>query len=361
MSRPLDGLLVLDLTRAVAGPMCTMHLADLGARVIKVEEPGGDETRRWGPPFVDGDATYFLGLNRNKESAALDLKNPADLALAQRIAARADIIVENFRPGVAARLGLGHEEWCAKRPELICASVSGFGQTGEDAHRPGYDLIVQAACGLMHTSGGRVSFPVADVLAALYLQNGILTALYRRRETGIGGYIDVSLMEALYAGMSPLVSEVLMAGSDPEPKGTAHANIVPYQVFQASDCGVAIGVTNTRIWERFCHVLEREDWLADPRFTGNGARNENRELLIRMIEPVIAAKPAREWETLMRAASVPCAAVRRVGELVSGDWTLEDGLRVMGNPMHLTGVEPRRNAVPKLGQDTDRLRAEFTG
>jgi crotonobetainyl-CoA:carnitine CoA-transferase CaiB-like acyl-CoA transferase len=359
VNRPLDGILILDLTRAVAGPMCTMHLADLGARVIKVEEPGGDETRRWGPPFVEGDATYFLGLNRNKESAVLDLKNPADLALAQRIAARADIIVENYRPGVAARLGLGHEEWCARRPELIYASVSGFGQTGEDAHRPGYDLIVQAACGLMHTSGGRVSFPVADVLAALFLQNGILTALYRRTQTGLGGYIDVSLMQALYAGMSPLVSEVLMADGDPTPRGTAHANIVPYQVFQASDGGVAIGVTNTRIWERFCHVLEHEDWLADPRFTGNGARNENRDALIGLIEPVIAAKPAREWEALMRAAGVPCAAVRRVGELVTGDWTLDGGLRVMGNPVHLTGVEPRLEAVPKLGAHTARLRAEF--
>ncbi len=360
MTRPLEGVFVLDFSRAVAGPLCTMLLGDLGARVVKVEEAAGDEARSWGPPFVGEDSTYFLGLNRNKESVILDLKSEEDLALARRMAARADVVVENFRPGVAARLGLGYDDLRALRPALVYGSVSGFGQEGEDRDRPGYDLIVQAASGLMYTSGGKVSFPVADVLAALFLQQGILAALLRKK----GGYVDVSLLDSVLAAMSPLTAASLMAGVDPKPAGAAHANIVPYQVFDCLSGKVSVGVTNERIWARFCGALGRQDWLTDPRYATNVSRNANRVAMLAELEPLFRTKPATEWEAALRAAEVPCAAVSTVGEALAQPgirsvWTLEDGLRVFGNPMRLSGWDAPRGAVPKRGEHTACLRTEF--
>jgi crotonobetainyl-CoA:carnitine CoA-transferase CaiB-like acyl-CoA transferase len=364
--RPLEGMFVLDLSRAVAGPLCTMLLGDLGARVVKIEEASGDEARSWGPPFHGEDSTYFLGLNRNKESGVFDLKDAGDLAVVRGMARRADVVVENFRPGVAARLGLGPEELRGDRPGLIYASVSGFGQTGADKDRPGYDLIVQAASGLMHTTGGKVSFPVADVLAALYLQQGILAALIRRGVTGEGAYVDVSLLDSVLAAMSPLTAAALIAGVDPKPAGMAHANIVPYQVFDCREGRLAVGVTNERIWGRFCRAMGRGDWAADARNMTNALRNANRAELVAELEAVFAGRPAVEWEAALREAEVPCAAVRTVGEALAlpaaqGAWTLADGLRVFGNPVRMSGWEAPRGAVPKRGEQTERLREEFGG
>lgn len=366
MSRPLEGVLVLDLSRAVAGPLCTMLLGDLGARVVKIEEPGGDEARGWGPPFVGEDSTYFLGLNRNKESAVFNLKDARDRDVVLGMARRADVVVENFRPGVAARLGLGYDALREARPGLIYGSVSGFGQDGPDRERPGYDLIVQAASGVMYTSGAKVSFPVADVLAALYLQQGILAALLRRGQTGEGAYVDVSLLDSVLAAMSPLTAASLLAGIDPKPAGAAHANIVPYQVFDCREGQVAVGVTNERIWERFCGAMGRADWLGDDRYASNVSRNGNRGALLGELEPLFLTKTAAEWESVLRAAEVPCAAVRTVGEAlalpaVRSLWTLEDGLPVFGNPMRMSGHEPPLGAVPKRGEQTEALRREFTG
>ncbi|MBI2685069.1 MAG: CoA transferase [Acidobacteria bacterium] len=364
MSQPLENVFVLDLSRAVAGPLCTMLLGDMGARVVKIEEAGGDEARSWGPPFAGEDSTYFLGLNRNKESAVVDLKNAGDLAFVQRIAARADIVVENFRPGVAARLGLGYEALRSLRQGLIYGSVSGFGQEGPDKDRPAYDLIVQAASGLMYTSSAKVSFPIADVLASLYLHQGLLGALYRRQLTGEGAYVDVSLLDSVLAAMSPLTAASLMAGIDPKPAGAAHANIVPYQVFDCREGRVSVGVTNERIWERFCGALGREDWLRDERYKTNILRNTNRGALLTELEPLFLEKPATAWEAILRAAEVPCSAVRTVGEALADPavrsvWTLEDGLPVFGNPMRMSGHEPPMRAVPKRGEQTEALRLEF--
>jgi len=362
MMRPLEGVFVLDFSRAVAGPLCTMLLGDLGARVVKIEEAGGDEARSWGPPFLGEDSTYFLGLNRNKESVVLDLKDAGDMGLVRRMAARADIVVENFRPGVAERLGVGYEELRGLRPGLVYGSVSGFGQEGADRDRPGYDLIVQAASGLLFTTGGKVSFPVADVLAALFLEQGILAALVRKE----GAYVDVSLLDSVLAAMSPLTAASLMAGIDPKPAGAAHANIVPYQVFGCAAGRVSVGVTNERIWSRFCGAVDRADWLEDARYATNVSRNANRGALLAELEPLFLTKTASEWEAILRAAEVPCAAVRTVGEAlelpgVRSVWTLEDGLRVFGNPMRMSGWEAPRGAVPKRGEHTDLVRMEFAG
>jgi len=366
MTRPLEGVFVLDLSRAVAGPLCTMLLGDLGARVVKIEEAGGDEARSWGPPFAGANSTYFLGLNRNKESAVLDLKNAGDLVLVKRMAGRADVVIENFRPGVAARLGLGYSELQAVQPGLIYGSVSGFGQEGPDRDRPGYDLIVQAISGLMHTSSGKVSFPVADVMAAMFLQQGILAALLRREKTGQGAFVDVSLLDSLLAAMSPLTAVSLMAGIDPKPAGMAHASIVPYQVFDCLTGKVAVAVTNERIWGRFCGAMGRKDWFADERYTTNILRTANRVALLAELEPVFLTKTAMEWEAELRAAEVPCGAVRTVGEALTLPGirslsTLEDGLPVFGNPMRMSGHEAPVGAVPKCGEQTELLRREFAG
>jgi len=366
MMRPLDGVFVLDFSRAVAGPLCTMLLGDLGARVVKIEEEGGDEARHWGPPFAGEDSTYFLGLNRNKESVVLNLKSPEDSELVRRMAARADVVVENFRPGVAARLGVGYEALRALNPSVIYGSVSGFGQEGLDKDRPGYDLVVQAISGLMYTSSAKVSFPVADVLAALYLQQGVLAAMLRRAKSGEGAFVDVSLLDSVLAAMSPLTAAALMAGIDPKPAGAAHASIVPYQVLDCHEGRVAVGVTNERIWGRFCVAIGREDWLLDERYLSNVLRNRNRAELLGELEPLFLTKPALEWETLLRAAEVPCAAVRTVGEAlelpaVRSHWTLEDGLRVFGNPVRMSGLEEQRKRVPRCGEHTDAVRREFAG
>jgi crotonobetainyl-CoA:carnitine CoA-transferase CaiB-like acyl-CoA transferase len=352
VSLPLAGVRVLDFTRAVAGPFCTMMLADLGAQVLKVEEPpAGDETRQWGPPFAGDDSTYWLGFNRNKDSLLLDLK--ADRARARDLALSSDVIIENFRPGVMDRLGLGYEELRTERPQLIYASVSGF---GPESAQPGYDLIIQALSGLMYTSAlpgaalGKTSFPVADILAALFTGQAVLAALFRRQNTGEGARIHVSLFESLLAGMSPLTSAYLLAGRDPQPAGLGLANIVPYQLFLCADGHLAVGVPNERIWERFCTALEKPEWIADERFAGNAARVRHRAELVELLTPLFLARPKKEWQQCLTAAGVPCGAVQTVAEAVDqvSLWHLEGGMPAMPNPMRISACEmPRRRPPAK--------------
>jgi len=374
-SAPLAGITVLDLTRAVAGPFCTMCLGDLGARVIKIEEPGtGDETRHWGPPFVGDNSTYWLGLNRSKESVALNLKDPEDRRALKVLARQSDVVIENFRPSVAARLGVHYGALAPGNPRLVYASVSGFGQTGPERLKPGYDLIVQAMSGLMPVSaepGGvpvKTGFPVADVIASLFAGQGILAALYRRERTGQGAYIEVSLIECLLAAMAPLTSAYLMAGKEPQPMGTAQPNIAPYQMFRCRDAPLVIGVTNDRIWERFCHALERPDWLADERYRGNRSRNAHRAVLVSAIESVLLERSAAEWLERLTQSEVPCAPVLTVAEILKhphiaarGILVEADGLKMVGNPMRFAGFEPEYKAPPALGQHTDQIRRYTEG
>jgi crotonobetainyl-CoA:carnitine CoA-transferase CaiB-like acyl-CoA transferase len=375
MANPLDGIFVLDLTRAVAGPFCTMCLADLGARVVKVEEPGpGDETRHWGPPFRGENSTYWLGLNRSKESIVLNLKDPLDRDVVLRLARKSDVVVENFRPGVTERLGIHYEALRKENPKLIYASVSGFGQTGPDRLKPGYDLIVQAMSGLMPVSaepGGapvKAGFPVADILASLFATQAVLAALFRRERTGEGGYIDVSLLESLLAGMPPLTAAYLLAGVDPAPMGTAQPNIAPYQMFRCQDSDIVIGVTNDRIWERFCDALGRPDWLADERYRGNASRNRHRSELVAEIEALLRTQPAARWLELLENAEVPCAPVLRIAEILNhphlsareviAEIPDSGGMRAIANPMRITGLEPRYVRPPELGEHTEKIKRE---
>ncbi len=366
---PLDGVLILDLTRAVSGPFCTMALADLGARVIKVEEPEhGDETRAWGPPFEADDATYFLGINRNKESVALDLKSQRGRAAVLAIAAKADVVMENFRPGVTDRLGLGFEALKAVNPRLIYASVSGFGSEGANRDRPGYDLILQAISGLMKVSavpGGppvKCAFPVADIMAASFASQAILAALYRRTQTGEGARIEISLVESLLAAMSAITASFLIAGKEPAPMGIGQANITPYQMFQCADGEIVIAVTNERIWQRFCEALGQPGWLADSRYQGNAERTRNRAALVAEIHSVLAGASAAEWIARLEAAAVPCGAVQTVPQMLGQrpDVVISAGdLRLVGSPMHFAGVETEYRRPPRLGEQTEAVLREF--
>lgn len=351
MSLPLAGIRVLDFTRAVAGPFCTMMLADLGAIVTKVEEPGaGDETRQWGPPFFGEDSTYWLGLNRNKTSITLDLKT--DQAAVHARIAEADVVVENFRPGVMDRLGFGYEQ--VARPGLIYASVSGF---GPESTQPGYDLMIQALSGLMHSSAlpgapvGKTSFPVADILAAQFTSQAILAALLRRERTGEGARIHVSLFESLLAGMSPLTSAALLAGVDPRPAGLGLANIVPYQVFDCADGQLAVGVPNERLWLRFCDVVEQSEWTSDPRYINNAARVQNRESLLSLLVPLFAARTKSDWQERLNKAGIPCGAVQTVAEALRQitPWQLDEGLPAMPNPMRISNCNMPRRRPPRRG------------
>jgi formyl-CoA transferase/CoA:oxalate CoA-transferase len=375
----LDGLIVLDFTRAVAGPFATMMLGDMGARVIKVEEPGsGDETRSWGPPFLDGWSTYFLSMNRNKESLAVDLKSAEGLALVRSIAAKADVVIQNFRPGVADRLGIGPPELTALNPRLIYASVSGFGQTGPERYRAGYDILLQAVSGSMQASAPadqdavKVAFPIADILAALFTGQAILAALYRREKTGQGKVIEVSLLEGMLCAMSNLCSAALNTGQDPPRVGVAQPNIVPYQLFHAADAPLIVGAPNDRLWRRLCEALGRPDLSVDARFQTNVLRNQHRTELVAQLEDEFAKRTAADWQERFDRAEVPCGPVLSLTQALQSPQlaareaiaeVTHPGLgsfRIPANPMRFEGFTPAYRAPRRVGEDTERLRAEFS-
>ena len=370
MPPPLDGLLVADFTRAVAGPFATQLLADRGARVIKIEDPGGgDESRHWGPVFADGgDSAYYLSLNRNKESVVLDLKSDLGRKAVTALISKADVVVENFRSGVAEKLGFGYEAASALNPRLIYASISGFRLDGEDWDRPGYDLIAQAMSGLMYanrTSNGepqRVVFPLTDILSGMYLSHGILTALHDRERSGQGRRIWVSLVESLMSVMTSLTPMQLISGREP----TAGQSVIPYQSFQASDGGLVIATPNERIFARFCEALDRKDWLADARFQSNVARVQNRDFVLDAIQQAISALSRSECLDRLRKADVPCGPIWTVteanqsGQAKCFEFEHSSGatLRVPGNPIEGLGAISS-GSPPELGEHTDAVLREL--
>ncbi len=312
---PLTGLVVLDLTRVLTGPYCTMMLADQGARVIKVESPQGDETRGWGPPFVDGESTYFLSVNRGKESVVVDLKHPDGQEVVRRIARGADVVVENFRPGQLDAFNLAYPRLRALNPRIILASISGFGQTGPDARRPGYDVIAQGMSGFMSVTGYpgeppvKAGFSIGDLSAGMWAAFGILAALHQRERTGEGAWIETSLLDALLSWQTYQGQAFLATGKSPGPLGTAHPSIAPYQTFRARDGYVNIAVGNERLWGRFCHALGQPGWLEDPRFRTNRDRVVHRDALVAEIHGVLAEDSVAAWVERLDAAEVPCGPV----------------------------------------------------
>ena len=321
MPAPLAGLRVLDFSRVLAGPLATQTLGDLGADVIKIERPGtGDDTRGWGPPFVGEDAAYFLALNRNKRSVTIDLTTDEGRKEAKRLAGNADVVVENFRPGLMSSFGLSFEQLRKINPRLVYCSITSFGNE-EDGSKPGYDIIVQALSGLMSVTGERDGEPVKvgvallDVVTGLYASTGVLSALRQRDKTNYGMHVGVSLFDASLAAMVNQAANHIMGGLVPRPMGTEHPNIVPYQVFQAADRPFVLAAGNDKLFAATCEVIGRPDLATNDRYATNAARVEHRDDLVPLLAEVFATRPASDWLSELEAAAVPCAPVRSLDEV----------------------------------------------
>ena len=375
----LRDLLVLDLTRILSGPFATMTLADLGADVVKVEQPGqGDDTRQWGPPFQGDEAAYFLSVNRNKRSLAVDLKSPAGLAAVRRLALTADVLVENFRPGTAARLGLGYEELSTENPGLVYASISGFGQTGPDSQRAGYDAIAQARSGIMSVTGEadgppvRVGVSSADLVAGMWATIGILAALHEKQRSGRGQWVDISLLDGSVSWLTYVASGYFAGGEIPRRYGSAHPTIAPYQAFATADGFVMVAVGNDGLWRRFAAALERDDLAADERFATNPSRVLHRNTLIPLIEAAMLLRTTHEWVSVLDEAGVPVGPIQTVDQALSDPQVIARGMvaelehptegpiRIVGSPIRLTRTPTSvRMAPPLLGQHTDDILREL--
>ena len=373
---PLGGLLVVDFSRVLAGPLCTQLLADSGARVIKIEEPGrGDETRRWGPPFRDGVSAYFLSVNRNKQSMTLNLRSAAGRRIARKLMARADVVVENFLPAQKSSLRFPDPRRANRR--VIHCTISGFDGDTPDADTPGYDLLAQAASGLMAITGDpggdpmKVGVALADVLTAHHAFGAICAALAGRGAKGAGCNVEISLFAAAVASLANVAQNVLMTGREAERRGNQHASIVPYQLFHASDRPFAVGVGTDRHYERLCReVLGRPD-LISSRFASNAKRVQERAKLIPLLEAVFRTRPASTWARLCRKAGIPVSLVNGVREALrssSGKVLVEwidhreiGPYQAVGNPVVIDGARRKTHtAPPVLGADTDAVLRELS-
>jgi crotonobetainyl-CoA:carnitine CoA-transferase CaiB-like acyl-CoA transferase len=376
---PLAGLTVLDLTRVLSGPYCTMLLADMGARVIKIEQPGrGDETRAWGPPFVAGESAYFLSINRNKESVTLDFKQPGGRKALDRLLDRADVLVENFRPGTLDRVGLGYATVAAKYPRLIYGSISGFGQTGPRRNQAGYDAVMQAEGGLMSVTGAadgpayRVGIAIADLVAGLLAAQGIVLALYSRDRTGRGQQVDVGMLDGVVSLLTYHASMHLTTATMSQRVGNRHATIAPYDTFSAADGELFLAVGNDDQFRRFCDASGQQALLGDERFATNPSRVvHHRELRERLV-PVLQQQSRAYWNDLLTRAGVPCGSVRDVPDALSDpqlmardmiqavEHAAAGTLKVLGVPIKLSGTPGSvRTAPPMLGQHTAQVLAEI--
>ncbi len=371
---PLEGLLVADFSRVLAGPFATMMLADLGARVVKVERPGsGDDSRGYGP-FVDGRSLYFARVNRGKESLALDLKDPQDLAIARQLAARADVVVENYRPGVMDRLGLGWAALSAASPRLVHCSISGFGHTGPWSHRPAYDAVVQGMSGIMSATGSpsgaptKPGIPVADLSAGLYAFGGITSALLGRDRTGQGTHLDIAMYDATVSLLEGAALSWLATGLDPGRIGNAHFSIAPFDAFSCADRDITICAANDLLFGALVAALGLPQLLRDPRFASNALRHDSRAALTAELEGALATMSAGHWLEVLERAGVPCGPICDVAEAVGSEQSRvrnmvvdAGGLPVPGNPVKLSAWQdpPERPAAPRLDEHGGALRAEF--
>jgi crotonobetainyl-CoA:carnitine CoA-transferase CaiB-like acyl-CoA transferase len=378
---PLDGVTVVDLTRVLSGPYCTMMLGDLGARIIKIEQPGrGDDTRAWGPPFIDGESAYFLSINRNKESLTLDLKHTRAREVLERLLAGADVLVENFRPGTMARLGLDHAAVGARHPRLVYCSISGFGQTGPRRAQPGYDAVVQAEGGLMSITGDaegppyRLGVAISDIVTGMFAAQAITSALFARERTGRGQSLDIAMLDSTVALLTYQASIFFATGTPPVRMGNRHPMIVPYQTFAAADGELVVAVGNDDLWRRFCRVTGLEDVAADPRFATNQARVTHYAELQPQMAARLRARPRADWIAALMAVGVPCGAVRDVGEVLSDAQVRARGMvaalehaalgpiSVLGSPLQLSDTPAMlRSAPPVLGQHTGGILRDDLG
>ena len=378
MAASLEDIKVVDLTRTLAGPFCTMLLGDMGADVIKIEEPEkGDETRSW-TPFWNGESTQFLSFNRNKRSLSLDLKTEEGIEIVSKLAAGADVMIESFRSGALDRMGLGYEAISRLNPRIVYCSVSGYGRTGPMADMPGYDLIIQAYSGLMHLTGEpdglpqRVGFSLVDLFAGMMAFGSVVTALRHRDRTGEGQWVEASLLDGQVATLSYHATGYMGTGVEPHRMGSGHPSLVPYQSFPASDGFFILGCANQGLWERTCRAIERTDLLEDPRFFTNTARVEHRGECVAILSEVFKSKSVEHWVKLISDAGIPCGPINRVSDVVSNPQVLARNmvadiphpnvqeLRVPNSPLKLAATPPSvRRPPPLLGQHNEEILSEL--
>ncbi|QUN30148.1 CoA transferase [Cupriavidus sp. KK10] len=374
---PLAGIRVIDFSRVLAGPYCTALLGDLGAEVIKIEPPGGDDYRAVGP-FVDGKSGLFSAMNRNKQSIVIDLKTAAGLALARSLCARADVVVENFRPGVADKLGIGYEALRALNPSVVYASVSGFGQTGPESHRPAYDIILQAMCGLMDATGAPDGTPtmlgeaVSDAVSGLFASWGVLAALLAREKTGRGTHIDVSMFDATLSLSATLVARYAATGLAPRRVGNRHPSSAPFGVYRAADGFYVVAVLNNKLFQALANAIGRPEMAQDPRFADDETRCRFEGDLCAVLEAWSASFSVAEVNRLLSEAGIPVAPIRNVKEALESDHAAHRGLltevaeaeggtvRLPSQPVKFSGYGANRvTPAPALGQHTEAILAEL--
>jgi formyl-CoA transferase len=379
--RPLEGIRILDLTRVLSGPYCTMLLGDLGAEVIKVERPGeGDDTRAFAPPFQGDQAAYFLSINRNKKSITLDMKSERGKQILWRLVDLSDVLVENFRPGAMERLGFGYEAVRARRPAMIYCSISGFGDTGPQKDRAGYDVIVQGEAGIMDLTGPRdgpphkVGTSIADLVSGLTAAQGILAALYAAKNNGRGQRVHISMYEAVAALLTFNASIYFATGNSPRRRGNEHATIVPYETFATSDGWINLGVANDDIWRRFCAAADTAELADDRRFATAPDRVRNRDALVPLIKAVIKQRTCNEWLKRLDDGGVPCGAIRTVAEVCDSEvlrtrsmiaempHMSAGNVKGIKSAIHLSeSVLNTYDAPPKLGEHTREVLIELLG
>ncbi len=375
--QPLQGIRVLDLSRVLAGPYCTMVLGDLGADVIKVESPEGDETRAWGPPFAEGESAYYLCVNRNKRSMVVDFKTEDGRAVLRQLILKSDILVENFRPGTLTRFGLDFESASALNPSLIYCSITGFGQTGPLRDKPGYDFMIQAMGGLMSFTGEpdgepmKVGVAVTDLFSGQNAVIAILAALQARTVTGKGQHLDISLFDSQVGMLANVASNYLISGNPPKRYGNAHANIVPYQSFQASDEWFILAVGNDRQFEKLCELIGHSELARDLPFATNAGRVENRDALLSILTPMFKTRSADDWLSAFESAGIPCGPINTLDKvfaepqveeremLIHMEHSRIPDLRLVGSPLKFSDTPVEYKLPPPgLGEHTRQILSE---
>jgi crotonobetainyl-CoA:carnitine CoA-transferase CaiB-like acyl-CoA transferase len=384
----LKDIRIVDITRAMAGPYCTMMLGDFGSEVIKVERPGsGDESRGWGPPFVGdpygpypGESAYFIAANRNKQSLTVNLKHPKGQEIIRKLAQVSDVFIENFRTGVLDKMGLGVDDLTSRNPGLIYCSISGYGRSGPYKDRPGYDAIVQAEGGLMGITGpidgppSRTGIPIIDITSGMFAASAILAALYERTQSGQGQHIDISLMDTQVALLANVASNYLISKEPPKRQGNAHPNIAPYEAFQARDKGFVVAAANQRQWEIFCDATGDEGLSTDQRFLSNQDRVQNRPALVIVLNGIFSAKDAQDWLEIFQGAGLPCGPINSIpdvfnhAQIADRDLVIEvehssaGSIPVTGFPYKLSRTPAEiHNPPPRLGEHNQEILVEILG
>lgn len=381
MAKPLENIIVIDLTRVLAGPFCTMVLSDLGADIIKVERPGiGDDSRYFGP-FKNEQSLYFLSLNRGKKSISLDLKSKKGKFILKELVKKADILVENFRPGTMEKLSLGYDILKEINPKLIYAAASGFGHTGPDSNKPAYDMLVQAMGGIMSITGWpntpptRVGMSIGDITASLFTAIGITSALYQRTLTGKGQKIDVAMLDSQVAILENALVRYQTDGVAPTPLGNRHPTITPFQAFKAKDEYIVIPIGNDNLWKKFCKVIDKEDFISNPKFISNDVRTKNIDILIPILDKIIETKSSNEWVDILENEGIPCGHINSVNkvmthrQIISRNMIVEVNdkkagkIKIAGNPIKMTNLpeDKNREAPPEIGENNDEILSKYLG